>query len=301
MLGDLLLALAYVPLLAASDEPTLGADVALRHELAAPLDALTIRRRRPWTIASARTRPGIGWHLEGALLGLDLAIPDWYLRRGEAPPAAAPLLDHTDGTSLALLPVFALNAPAIAEPLAAALRSLDAGRRLAAGHQTLAALDAALAAAGVDPWRRRALRTGQESPAAVADQLTLEEAWRLGSAEGAFTVRLPMDGCACLGSAPPTPWLLEGRRTSGLIGAVAPDLALRVALYLRENGLPGDLIGHILAGAAVDVIHGVDAVRADDRRALALAGAALEDARLEEHLLALIGSGVLARPPDSLR
>jgi hypothetical protein len=298
-IGELLLALAYAPLLAAGDQPTLGADVALRHELAAPLDTMATRRRRPWTIAVARSRAPLGWHLEGSLLGLDLAVPDWYLRRAEELPAAAPLLDDTDGASLALLPALALSAPHIAEELEAALRSLDAGRRLAAGHTTVAALDAALAGAGIDPWRRRALRAGQTSVAAIAGQLSLAEFWRLGSAEGEFTVRLPLDGCACLGSAPPAPWLLDGRRTSGFIGAVAPDLVLRIALYLRENDLPGDLIGHILARAVLDVMHGIDAVRTDDRRALALAGAALSDARLEEHLLALIGHGVLARPPDT--
>jgi hypothetical protein len=295
ILAEVLTAVTYAPHLAATDDPALGADVAVRHALTSPRDVPGLQRLRPWILARPQVHARIGWHLEGSLLGLDLSLADWYLRQVGEPASAAPSLDEADGTSLLLLSLLAMTTPARLE-LEEALQAVDTGRRLAAAQDTAAALDAQLASAGVDPWRRRALKTGAASPASIVSQLTLSEAWRLGGAVGQLTPRLPVDGCACLGTAPERPGLLEGRRSAGLAGAVVPDAVLRVAVFLQTHGLPLALAGEILAGAIGDVMHGVEGVRPDDRLALALAGVSLSDSRLEEHMLALIGAGVLARP-----
>lgn len=294
-LGEVLPALAYAPHLAATDDPTLGSDIAERHELTGPRDVPGLERLRPWMPARPQIHAPFGWHLEGTLLGLDLLLADWYLRGTGEPASAAPLLDAADGTTLLMLTLLAMTAPERLG-LQEALRAVEAGRRLAAAADTVSALDARLAAAGVDPWRRRALRTGAASPSDIAPQLALSEAWRLGGAAGRLTPRLPLDGCACLGAVPVPSWLLEGRRSAGLAGAVVPDAVLRIASFLQEHELPMVLVGEVLAGAIGDVMHSVDAARPDDRLALALAGATLTDSRLEEQLLALIGPGVLARP-----
>jgi hypothetical protein len=77
------------------------------------------------------------------------------------------------------------------------------------------------------------------------------------------------------------------------------DTQLRVAAFLRKHGLPDDLFGDVAAGALNDIIEQTTAVRPDDFQALANAAALLSDARLEEHVLALVGDGTLARPRET--
>jgi hypothetical protein len=285
-------ALAYAPHQAATDVPTLGEDLPFRHELADVSEGPLSQRRRPWLVPRGNSHGQVGWHLEGSLLGLDLALHEWYVRRHGEAPQAAPTMDEPDLQTLLLANVLALTTPVSALQLEEALSDLDEGRTTAAGLDR-GQLDAALRDAGVDGWRRHDLRL-QRSPNGPA--LTLSEWWQLGGAAGRLVSRWPLDGCACLGEVPRSPVLFEGRRSAGLIGSVTPDLALRVADYLRAEKLPFELFADLMTAAVVDVLHGARSVRPDDRLAFAVAAASIDAARLEEHLLALVATGAMGRP-----
>jgi hypothetical protein len=160
------------------------------------------------------------------------------------------------------------------------------------------ALDDRLEQAGIDPWRRRAIRTVASNPAQAAAVLTYSEAWRLGGAPGLLSPHPAIDGGAHFGAVPRSTHLMEGRRSAGVIGASAVDAQLRVALFLQSERLPATLFGDVAAGVIADLIQNTVAARADDFVTFAAAAQKLDDGRLEEHLLALVADGTLARPSD---
>jgi hypothetical protein len=291
-------AIAYAPHQAASETPALGADLPFRHEWAPYGDGPLARRRRPWLVPAGDSDEG-GWRLLGSLLSLDLAVSEWYVNRhGELPPTA-PGLDDPDILSLSLTAALASAENVDGLDVESALAALDRGRAAAERLTGEDELDAALERAQVDPWRRRALRFARADRRDVGQDrgaLTLSEIWQLGGGEGSVVQRWALEGCPCFGPQPRPTALLEGRRATGLVGAVAADGALRVASFLRARGLPLVLFGAVYASAVVDVIHGAEAMRPDDRLGPARAATEITDARLEEHMLALISSGALARP-----
>jgi hypothetical protein len=94
---------------------------------------------------------------------------------------------------------------------------------------------------------------------------------------------------------------MEGRRSAGTIGATAIDTQLRVAIFLQQRQLPADLFGDLTAGALTDVIEAASGSRPDDFSAIAAAVSRLDDNRMEEHLLALVRDGTLAKPAEQPR
>jgi hypothetical protein len=247
-------------------------------------------------LARGPARDGSGWHLQGSLLVVDLAVSTWYLRRNGEPPNAAPVFDEPDVLAFALVPALSRSTSAGRLGLAEAASAIEEGRRRAAAATDLTALDGMLATAGVDPWRRRALSLAGDSPSRVAEVLSDGESWRLAGAPGLLTPRGPLDGCVCLGEATPSTWILEGRRSSATVGAGAVDVQLRTAVFLRKHKLPAEVFGDVVAGALLEMIENTRAARPDDFHAIAAAAMSLEDTRMEEHLLALVGDGTLARP-----
>lgn len=292
IVARILPALVYAPHQAATDVPTLGEDLPFRHELVDFAEGPLSQKRRPWLVPRGNSHGQGGWHLEGSLLGLDFALHDWYVRRHGEPPQAAPTMDEPDLQTLLLTNVLALTSPESTLQLEEALSDLDEGKVMAA-RLDRGQLDAALRDSGVDGWRRHDLRLRRSSNGPA---LTLSEWWRLGGAAGRLVSRWPLDGCACLGEVPKPAALFEGRRSAGLIGSLTPDLALRVADYLRAQKLPYELFGDLMTAAVVDVLHGAWSVRPDDRLAFAVASSSIGATRLEEHLLALVATGAMGRP-----
>ena len=293
-----LASLPYAPHLAVTEVPSLGADIAFRHEFVADDQGVESRRMRPWQIARGEAHGDTGWHLQGSLLLLDLALADWYLRRNGEPPTTAPVLDERDVTALAQTAAIARSGGSRTAEIDEVASAVPAGRRLAAGAGSVEELDRTLAEAGIDPWRRRALRLDSNGPADIAARLTPAEAWRLAGAPGELAPRPTIDGSARLGALPHSSVLMEGRRSAGTIGATAVDTQLRVAIFLHDRQLPHDLFGDITAAALTDVIETATAVRPDDCAAIAAAVALLDDRRMEEHLLALVRDGTLAKPSE---
>jgi hypothetical protein len=234
--------------------------------------------------------------LQGSLLLLDVALADWYLRRNSAPADAAPMFDEGDRTALAAVAAFARSAGASGLGLREAAAAVRAGRNAAAHAPSMSAFDEMLQAARVDPWRRRTLLVQAPDPARAAELLSDAEAWRLGGAPGRLCPHPAMDGGAHFGVAPSSPLLMQGRRNAGLVGASTVDAQLRVAMFLEVRQLPDRLFGDVAAGVIDELIQGTHATRPDDLPAFAAAAARLDDLRMEEHLLALVADGTLARP-----
>jgi hypothetical protein len=301
ILGSVLPLVAYAPQQAASDAPALGGELALRHEVAAK-EGPVARRQRPWRVATPVAFEGQPWHLAGSLLSLDVPLSVWYLRTNGEAPMGTPTIEDPDVDSLALSAV--LGTP---EDVAAAAKTLDAveaGRTRTANSPDGPSVDALLAAHGIDPWRRRALRLGATSHDEIATRLTPSEAWRVGAdAPPAIAPRMTLDGCPCLGEMPLAPMIAEGRPSNGMIGAIVPGMSLRILLFLKARALPLALYRPLVGGVAFDIIHSASAVRTDDMLALDVAAAQISDTRLEEHVLALIADGTLAPPlsPDLVR
>lgn len=298
IVSALLSVLPYAPHMAVTETPSLGTELAFRHEFVATDDGAAARRLRPWLLARGQARAEAGWHLQGSLLMLDLALADWYLRRNGEPPAAAPSFDERDVMAFAQVAAIARSDGTVKVGIDEVSAAVPAGRRLAASTPTFEELDRKLADAGIDAWRRRALRLESTSPAEIADRLTPAEAWRLAGAPGWLAPQAPVDGSARLGPAPHSTVLMEGRRSAGAVGASAVDTQLRVAMFLHARQLPADLFGEVAAGALADVIENAEAARPDDFAAIAAAAVRLDDNRMEEHLLALVRDGTLMRPSE---
>jgi hypothetical protein len=294
----LLPALAYAPHLAVTETPALGADVAFRHEFVAPEEGAGLRRMHPWQIARGQARADAGWHLEGSLLMLDLGLANWYLRHSGEPPSSAPVFDEKDDTALAQVAAIARSGGFNPIALEEAAQAVDRGRHAAAASLSLDALDWSLAQAGVDPWRRKALALRAASPAELAGLLTDAEAWRLAGAPGRLAASPAFDGSARFVTVPHSTLLMEGRRSAGVVGASSVDAQLRVAAFMRQRHLPAELFGDLAAGVLAEVIETTQALRPDDVNAIAMTVSRIDDTRMEEYLLALVGDGTLARPSE---
>jgi hypothetical protein len=288
--------LAYAPHLAVTETPALGADIAFRHEFVSNEDGPAARRLRPWQVARGQATPEKGWRMQGSLLLLDVALADWYLRRNSQPAGAAPMFDEGDRTALAGVAAFTRSAGASSLGLREAAVAVETGRRAAASAPSMAALDQMLDTAGISPWRRKALSMLATDPARVAELLSYGEAWRVGGAPGRLSPHPAMDGGAHLGVTPRSTLLMEGRRNAGLVGAATVDAQLRVAVFLSSRQLPDRLFGDVAAGVIDELVQGTHASRPDDFSSFAASAARVDDSRMEEHLLALVADGTLARP-----
>ena len=295
--ATLLPALAYLPHQAATEEPELGADIAFRHSLVTSEGGPDERRLRPWQIARAHARTTAGWQLQGSLLLLDVPLSNWYLRRNGEQPASAPAFDEVDVMALAQVAAIGRSSGASGLGVAEAAAGIDEGRRRVRNAAADGSLEALLRDAGIDAWRRRALMLAGSGDA-IVEALGLGEAWRIAGAPGRLAPRPSLDGCVCFGGVPRARALLEGRRSTGIVGAAAVDTQLRVAVFLRKHGLPDDLYAEVAAGALNDIIEQTRAIRPDDFQAIACAAERLSEGRMEEHVLALVADDTLARPAE---
>lgn len=243
---------------------------------------------------------GEGWNLQGSLLMLDLALADWYTRRHGEPATAQPMFDEGDMTALAQVAALARSSGTPGLVAADVAAAIEKGRAAAAGAGSMDALDEMLRQAGVDPWRRRSIRAQANSPEGAAPILFYGEAWRLGGAPGLVCPHPAIDGGAHFGAVPRSTLLMEGRRSAGVVGAAAIDAQLRVAVYLASHHLPVQLFGDVAAGVLGDLIQGTYAARPDDFSAFAQGVRQMDDARMDEHLLALVADGTLARPAERI-
>lgn len=301
MVMAILPALAYAPHQAVTETPTLGADVSFRHQFVSQDDGPAAKRLRPWQLARGQATGGEGWNLQGSLLMLDLALGSWYTRRHTEPATAQPMFDEGDMIALAQVAALARSSGTPGLVVADVAAAIEKGRAVASGAGSVEALDDMLRQAGIDPWRRRAIRAQADSAGRAARILLYSEAWRLGGRPGLVCPHPAIDGGAHFGAAPHSTLLMEGRRSAGVVGAAAIDAQLRVAVYLESHHLPDQLFGDVAAGVLGDVIQGTHAARPDDFTAFGEGVRQMDDARMDEHLLALVADGTLARPQARVR
>ena len=304
-LGEALLALVYSAALGDPEGPALlGADVTARHRFGLEPPARSRREGVAWAPPRDLMGGGEPWHVEGALVGLDLGLARLALRRvadNLLPPS--PTINLNDQMTLART-VVALNPrdlrDADRDRLVAAI---ERGRaRVAAAGRDAAAVLALAAEARLPEAVRQTLpwmlaRTPEAVPALFGyrDWLWLGEpdlpqpaldTW------GMFAE--PVDGRWRTRLRRPVSWThLAGRPDTGALGAHTPDLTLRLAAETARLQLPAQLVPALLAFATQDYWHKVAARTSDDWPAMTRAALALSPERVEDYVAALAGDGPL--------
>ena len=118
-IAEALLALIYTPALGDPEGPALlGGDIAQRHNFGLEGAAGMRRDFLAWALPREQVGDGSPWHVEGSLLGLDIALARLALRRiadNEMP--VAPTINLNDQLTLART-VLALNPTSSATPIA---------------------------------------------------------------------------------------------------------------------------------------------------------------------------------------
>ena len=300
-----LLVLIYTPALGDPEGPALlGGDIANRHNFGIEGAAGVRRDYLAWSMPREQVGDGSPWHIEGSLLGLDIALARLSLRRladNEMP--VAPTINLNDLLTLSRT-VRVLNADDLTDAdRDRIVEAIARGRaRVAAAGSSLQELrtlahEAALPAAVQQtlPWTLT--RTPELGPALFA----LRDLMWLGKPDvpperldrwGLYVEGL--DSRLRTAMPPPTPWEnLSGRADGGLIATQLPDLTLRLAEETARLKLPAQLIPGLLTFATQDFWHDVDSRFPDDWPAMARQALALSPSRVEDYVAALAGDGPL--------
>ena len=302
---EALLVLVYTPALGDPDGPALlGGDVPTRHTFGLEGAAGLRRNSLAWSVPREQVGDGAPWHLEGSLLGLDLALARLALRRlSDDDMPVAPTINLNDQLTLSRTMV-AMNPDdlrdadrdLIVEAVARGRRRVaDAGTNLS---QLRALADEAGLTAAVKqtlPW------TLTRTPDLVSALFALRDFMWLGRPEldpsaldlwGVYSDAL--DSRLRTRMPAPSPWdNLGGRADGGLIATQVPDLTLRMAEETARHRLPAQLVPALLVYATQDFWHDVESRFPDDWPAMARQALALSPSRVEDYVAGLTGSGPL--------
>jgi hypothetical protein len=252
-----------------------------------------------WRIPSEVFGGREGWHVQGSMLGLDMALRKLALRRmdaGEVPTGSRlPLLERQT----------AMLTAAFSNPHSLTDADLDrVAGALARGRAAVDALPASPAdaddvarRAGLSAWRREALRWALVHAPAEARAFSLVETYWVGggSAIDAWgAAATPMTGCLCLAMPAPTDWeSLMGRPAAGLIATLGADVNLLIAAALAERKLPAALMPGVLAFAMQDVLDQASPAFLDDWPAFWRAATEIPPERIDDYIAALTAGGPL--------
>ena len=301
-LADALTALVYSTALGDPDGPaSLSPEIVSRHQYG--LGATTIiREELPWAPPEERQGQG-AWHVQGSLLGLDLAMSRLALRRiADQQMPQAPTLTLNDvgtltRTVVALVPSDLADADR--DELAAAIAR---GRERVKNARDAGELTALARECGMSDATRQLLPwIASRQREVVPDLFALRDLLWLGAprlsratldrwgvaADG-------LDGRHVLTMPGPSPWEdYAGRSETGQLTTQVPDLTLRLAEETARLRLPAQLIPALLAFAMEDYWHDVRARFADDWPRLTRHAAAIAPARVQDYVAALTGAGPL--------
>jgi hypothetical protein len=299
VVAEALVSIVYASHLGEPGGPALrGADPAPRHSF----------EPDPWALPVERMGPGIPWHVQGSLLGLETALARLALHPldADALPDRVPVIDAVQRRGLALGAGLASSVE-VADPdrdaLAAAVAS---GRRRA---QALRAggpeLEAVARDAGLDPWRARALEwVLAHDPEALESFFSLGELAYLGEPAGGrwdgWGAPDPVVAGLKLRLRPPRPLDdSSGRQPERALAEVFVDLGVRVAVHLAERGLPACLAPTLIATLMPEMFVEARPVAPDDRLALDAWVREQPADRLDDAVAALVKRGPLqpARAP----
>jgi hypothetical protein len=304
-IAEALMALVYATALGDPQGPaSLSPDVASRHQFGLSATAV-LRDELPW--APPEERQGHGpWHVQGSLIGLDLALSRLFLRRiADQQMPQAPTLTLNDlgtltRTAAGMVPSDLQDAHR--DALAAAI---GRGRERVARARTIPELMALAAECGMSTTTRRLLPwIASRQREAVADVFALRDLLWLGKPQlpnevldrwGASADAL--DGRRVLAMPRPAPWEdFAGRSEIGQVSTQVPDLTLRLVEETARLELPAQLVPSLLAFALQDYWHDVRARFADDWPRLTRHAAALPATRVQDYVAALAGGGPLRAP-----
>ncbi len=273
-LGAVLTSLAYAPHVGYPDSPVLlGGDPARFHDFGVGLPRSVAREHLAWQVPVEVRSRDTGWHLSGSVLGLDVALAALSLRRAMSetlPPPPA----YREAERAALAEAAVLTNPF--DPNAAArgrlVGAIRAGRsRLSDATGDPARLADLARLAGLDAWRANVLPwTGRHEPARSAELLSLAELALLGGAQdfaagtlaaSGWSLHAELRGVPLTWSSWPT---LAGRKSTSLVPALVPDLALGIAEALDRLGVPTELGRGVLLMAAQDLLDSLRTNHDDD-------------------------------------
>jgi hypothetical protein len=283
-------------------------DVSPRHDFGFGARDGDARVRAPWGLPRQDVAPGVPWHVDGSLLGLEIALAPLQLRRLDMDRAMAPSITsnqrETFAMSVALLNTFALDDAA----RDAMVEAIENGRRrIASVGQNRAGFDAAADAIAMDGSRRRAGRWMLEhEPDRLESLFSLDELLRLGDARGAIDLdpwgmaAIASSGCICTEMPPPGRWqAMTGRPQVGVLATTMADLNLHVARTLKELHLPSRLTKFVLAAAMQDFIDDARPTDPDDWLTLVRAAQSVPRRRIEDYVAAATVDGPLV-PDDAI-
>jgi hypothetical protein len=309
LLGEVLVALAYAPLLGDPENLVGGdADVAHKHDFGSITSVnAEARRRTPWL----RPRQPNGATVVGAVLGLDLALAHHALRRLAADRVPElPRLKQNDRevftTSVALMNPRSVNDDDL-NRIAEGVRS--GRRRVSEAAADPARLDELAAAARMSALRRQLLVWAARHDArSIANLFSIAELLEIGDASGNREARQTfgvaeetLTGCYCNRFPVPGPWeTYSGRPGTGQLATRVPDLTLRVAELLDELEAPAALLPAVLSLATQDFIDEVPALYPDDWPAAVAYARAVTRERVEDYIASLTATGPL-RPASANR
>jgi hypothetical protein len=305
LVGETLTSLAYAPHLGDPDGAALLAgDVAARHDFG--LGATTRARAwTAWSIPQEKVGAGVVWHVQGALLGLDVALASLALRRiGSELAPQAPAIHDND--RIVFSQTVALSNPydltdSGRDALALAQRR---GREQVIALLTNAAgLETLHQAVPLDAWRRRVVGwTAVHQPALAARLFTRADAVWLAAPHLLTTAEIdawgasgmPSVGCLCTRFPASAGWeLVTGRHSTGLLATRITDLMLRIAEVLSDLKLPAALARDILAAATPDLIGEARPIHFDDWLSVAQYVNEIGRTRFEDFIASLTAIGPL--------
>ena len=298
--AHLLLSLAYTPHLGdPAGAAARAGDLSVRHQFGVHEVTDNTRRSAPWQLPSEESAGGA---LRGALLGVDLALARLSLRRLSTAATPGPTL-LTSANQHTLAVQVALTSPreTTGAELSGVVAALARGReRLQAALGDAVALDA-LAASGRLGGDRRSVLGWMlaHEPAKVPGMFSLGELVAIGQLTGGLpaafgTPSMARDGRLRLSWPDAEPWeAYSGRPTLGLLAALVPDTALRIAEFTVEAKLPPELYAGVLAFAVQDLLDSAALLSSEDWLGLVRHARALTRERFEDYVSALVGIGVL--------
>jgi hypothetical protein len=304
-LADALMVLVYATALGDPTGPaSLSPDVVARHQFGLEATAL-LREELPWSPPEERQGSG-PWHVQGSLLGLDLAMSRLFLRRvADQQMPLAPTLTLNDvatltrtGAGMVASELEDGHRDELAAALARGRARVTQARNL--GEFLALARECRMSASTQQllTWVLSRQRDTAPTLFALRDlmwlgkpNLSSEVLDRWGvSAEGLDGRRVPaMPG--------PNPWEdYAGRSEVGQVTTQVPDLTLRLVEETARLQLPASLVPSLLAFALEDYWHDVRARFSDDWPRLTQQAAALSSLRIHDYVAALAGGGPLRAP-----
>lgn len=304
-LADVLISILYAAHIGDPESRLLAADnVALRHNLAFDGSGKT-RPLAPWRFAVEAHGQASGWKLLGSLLGLDVPLSRFALRRLDMSTMPPPPRLTTNETQTAALTVVLMR-PAdltdeVRDEIAAAVKRGRA--RLAALGKDPEEIARLARDAGISEWRREALAwTMKNEPGRVDSHLSLVELMWLGaprpSAIGSLdrwgAAVFPLTGCLCLEMPRPAPWeSLGGRPSVGLLATRGVDVTVLLAEEFSAMQLPAALVPAVLAFAMQDALDAAQPAYFDDWSEFGRAARTISRDRLIDYVAALASGGPL--------